>query len=227
MTDKPEGEGFRRLAGLAGIGFALVIVGANLILVPAGLPKPGIDADQAVTFFQDHRDLVSPALALTPAAWFCAVLFGAGVLATLRSTERDIGTGWSMVGFAGLLLQNATFTVIVGLRYALSTDAGAVPALWVLQDALLALNGTFLALALVGFTLAGKVGGLVRTWHAVVGFLAAALQFAGAVLTPWVIDGPGALGWVGLSGRLLWVVWFVAYGLALLRGTSSPAVRRA
>lgn len=164
------------------------------------------------------------ALAPTPVAWFCAVLFGAGVLAALRSTERD--TGWSLVGFAGLLLQNATFTVIVGLRYALSTEAGAVPALWVLQDALLALNGTFLALALVGFTCAGRLGGLVRPWHAVVGFLAAALQFAAALLTPWVIDGPGALGSVGLSGWLLWVVWFVAYGIALVRGTPSPAVQR-
>ncbi|MEV6062640.1 hypothetical protein AB0L62_21790 [Nocardia asteroides] len=221
MTDKPEGEGFRRIAGLAGIGFALVIVGANLVLVPAGLPKPGTDPDQAVAFFQDNRDLVASALAPTPLAWFCAVLFGAGVLATLRSAERDTGTGWSLAGFAGLLLQNATFTVIVGLRYALATEAGVVPALWVLQDALLALNGTFLALALVGFTYAGRLGGLLRPWHVWVGFLAAAPQFAAAVLTPWVIDGPGALGFVGLSGWLLWVVWFVAYGIALIRGAPS------
>ncbi|MFI8976561.1 hypothetical protein ACIGO9_26995 [Nocardia asteroides] len=219
MTDKSTGEGFRRLAGLAGIVFALVIVGANLILLPAGLPKPGTEPGQAVTFFREHRDLVASALAATPVAWFCAVVFGAGVLAALRSTERDSGTGWSLVGFAGLLLQNGTFTVIVGLRYALSTEAGAVPALWVLQDALLALNGTFLALALVGFTLAGRLGGLVRPWHAVVGFLAAALQFAAAVLAPWVIDGAGPLGLIGLSGWLFWVVWFVAYGIALVRGT--------
>ncbi|UGT54293.1 hypothetical protein [Nocardia asteroides] len=207
---------FQRLAGLAGIVFVLVIVGANLILVPAGLPTPGTDAATATAFFAEHRGLLGIAMAPTPLAWFCAVLFGAGVLRVLWSAERAAGTAWSVVGFAGLLLQNATFTVIVGIRYALgsSPDAGA---LWALQDALLALNGTFLALALVGLTIAGRIGGLVARWHAALGFAAAALQFTAAVLAPVVIEAKSPLGLIGLTGWLLWAIWFAAYGIALLR----------
>lgn len=220
MSDKSNlsnGAGFRRVAGIAGIGFALVILGANLILAPAGLPKPGTDPQTAVAFFVDHRDLVALAMAPVPLGWFCAVLFGAGVLAALRPAERTAGTGWSLVGFAGLLLQNATFTVIVGIRYALGISNGDGAALWALQDALLALNGTFLATALVGLTVAGRIGGLVKPWHAAIGFLAAALQFTAATITPLIIDHDGPLGLIGLFGWLLWAVWFVVYGIALLR----------
>ncbi|MFE1595512.1 hypothetical protein [Nocardia sp. NPDC058705] len=208
---------FRRVAGIAGIGFALVILGSNLILAPAGLPKPGSDPQTAVAFFVDHRDLVALAMAPVPLGWFCAVLFGAGVLAALRPAERVAGTGWSLVGFAGLLLQNATFAVIIGIRYALGTSNGEGAALWALQDALLALNGTFLATALVGLTIAGRLGGLVRPWHAAIGFLAAALQFTAATIASMIIDHDGPLGLIGLSGWLLWAVWFVAYGVALFR----------
>ncbi|MFC8386456.1 hypothetical protein [Nocardia sp. NPDC057272] len=220
MSDKSNlssGARFQRVAGIAGIGFVLVILGANLILAPAGLPKPGTDSRTAVTFFVDHRDLVALAMAPVPLGWFCAVLFGAGALAALRPAERTAGTGWSLVGFAGLLLQNATFTVIVGIRYALGTSSGEGGALWALHDALLALNGTFLATALVGLTVAGRLGGLVKPWHAAIGFLAAALQFTAATITPLIIDHDGPLGLIGLSGWLLWSAWFIAYGVALLR----------
>ncbi|WP_067456452.1 hypothetical protein [Nocardia alba] len=212
-----DGVRFQRVAGIAGIGFALVILGANLILAPAGLPKPGTDADTAIAFFVDHRDLVALAMAPVPLGWLCAVLFGAGVLVALRQAERTAGTGWSLVGFAGLLLQNATFIVIVGIRYALGTSGGDGGALWALHDALLALNGTFLATALVGLTIAGRLGGLVAPWHAAIGFLAAALQFTAATLAPLIIDHAGPLGLLGLSGWLLWSVWFITYGVALVR----------
>ncbi|MFC9894703.1 hypothetical protein ACFVMC_13525 [Nocardia sp. NPDC127579] len=117
-----------------------------------------------------------------------------------------------------MLLQNATFTVIIAIRYALgSTDDGR--ALWSLCDALLALNGTFLALALVGLNVAGRLGGLLPRWQTVIGFLAAALQFTAATIAPLTIDANGPLGLIGLAGWLLWVIWFAAYGLTLLRST--------
>jgi hypothetical protein len=62
-----------------------------------------------------------------------------------------------------------------------------------------------------------ECGGLVATWHAAIGFLAAALQFTAATLTPLIIEDDGPLGLIGLSGWLLWTVWIVAYGIALLR----------
>jgi hypothetical protein len=80
----------------------------------------------------------------------------------------------------------------------------------------LILNGTFLALAMVGLTFAGRSAGFVSPLHAVMGFVSAALLFASATLAPLVVERGGRLGLIGLAGWLLWVVWLVWYGVAFL-----------
>ncbi|OLF16033.1 hypothetical protein [Actinophytocola xanthii] len=213
MTSKVN---FVALSGGAAIGFASMIVLVNLVLAPAGLPAPGADPDEAAAFFAANRGLAGTAAALTPAVWVLATVFGAGAVSVLWAAERGRGEAWALAGFAGLVLQNATFTGVVATRLALAEDGGAAP-LWVLHDALLTLNGTFLALAMTGLSLAGRRAGLLPAWHARLGFVAAGLQFTSATLAPLVIAGEGPLGMVGLAGWLLWVVWLVGYGLALLR----------
>lgn len=197
-----------RVGGIAVIGFAAVIVGANVIAVGGGLPLPGADMAEVGDFFG-----TSPAAALssafTPLAWLLATVFGASAVTALWRADRM----WALVGFAGVLLQNATFAAIVATRLALTSVADE--ALWALHNGFFALNGTFLAIALVGLSIAGARAGLVRPWHATVGYVAAALQFASASLAFAVVDGE--LGFVGLAGWGLWVVWLVAYGVVLLR----------
>ncbi|RZQ60321.1 hypothetical protein EWH70_30210 [Amycolatopsis suaedae] len=145
-------------------------------------------------------------------------MFAAGALAALWSADRV----WALVGFAGVVLQNAVFSVVIALRLALAGE-GATGGLWRLHDVLIAFNGTFLALALVGFTLGGRRAGLVRRWHAAVGLTGAALLFAGATLAPWVTAEQGPLSLVGLAGWLLWAVWLGVYGVTLLRGRITAA----
>ena len=99
---------------------------------------------------------------------------------------------------------------------------GANTGLWALHDALFTLNGTFLALALVGLSLGGLRTGLIRPWHGRWGLVSAALLFASAVLTPLVLDRVGPLGLLGLTGWLMWVVWIVVYGIVLMRAESGP-----
>ena len=205
-----------RVGGVAVIGFATVIVGANLAAVSDGLPLPGADMAQVRGFFAGSPTAALSA-ALTPLAWLLATVFGASAVATLWRADRV----WALVGFAGVLLQNATFAAIVATRLALTTDAD--DALWALHNGFFALNGTFLAIALVGLSIAGTRAGLVRPWHAVVGHTAAALQFTSASLAFAVVDGE--LGFVGLAGWCLWVVWLVAYGVVLLRGSGAHVQR--
>ncbi|MGY0064519.1 2-oxoglutarate/malate transporter [Streptomyces sp. LZ34] len=213
--------GFSRISGIAALGFALLIVLSNVIQVPAGLPLTGADIGEVEAFFSGEGDVVGVGSALTPAAWVLATLFGAGAVSALWRSERDRGEVWSLLGFAGLALQNAAFAGVVAVRLALaSTDggrAGAAPGLWAFHDALFTLNGTFLALALVGLSLGGLRAGLIPSWHGALGLLSAALLFTSATLAPLVIDHAGPLGLLGLVGWLMWVVWLVAYGAALIR----------
>jgi hypothetical protein len=221
---------FTRVSGLAALGFALLIVAGNAVLVPAGLPRTGAGIEEVDGFFRAHHDLVGIGSALTPAAWVLATVFGAGAVRVLWHAEGEHDSAWALVGFAGLLLQNAAFAGVIALRLALASTAadggGADAGLWALHDALFTLNGTFLALALVGLSLGGLRTGLVRPWHGRWGLVSAALMFGSAVLTPWVVDRLGPLGLLGLAGWLMWVVWIVAYGIVLLRtGPGRPTGR--
>ncbi|MBF9129509.1 hypothetical protein I0C86_11100 [Plantactinospora sp. S1510] len=151
-------------------------------------------------------------------------MFGAGAVSVLWRSDRAQGTAWSLVGFAGVILQNITFTGVMATRLALASttaqDSDTIAGLWALHDALFVFNGTFLALAMTGLSVSGRRAGLIHRWLGGIGLLAAALQFGSAVLGPLVIDDPGPVGLLGLVGWLIWVVWIVAYGLTLIRLTS-------
>jgi hypothetical protein len=200
-----------KAAGLSAIGFATMIVLANLLLVPSGPPLPGADAGTAAEFFNSEAGIVGLTSALTPLAWVFVTVFGAGAVATLR------GDAWALAGFAGLILLVATFVGVIATRLALTENGTASAAgLWALNEALFTLNGTFLALAMTGLSISGLTAGLIRRWHASLGFAGAALQFTSATLTPLVMEH-GALGLIGLAGWLLWVGWLVVYGITLIR----------
>ncbi|GII78924.1 hypothetical protein Sru01_39060 [Sphaerisporangium rufum] len=217
---------FSRIGGAAAVGFAVTIATINLIMVPAGLPPAGTDAGRAAAFFAADGRLVGVASALAPLAWILATLFGAAAVTAVRESEQARQEAWSLVGFAGVLLQNLTFAGVIAARLALARSAGAGPqaaaALWAWHDAAFTLNGTFLAMALAGLSVAGLRAGLIRPWLAALGALAAVLQFTSACLAFLVIERAGPLGLVGLAGWLAWVVWLVAYGLRLAGAPAGP-----
>lgn len=206
-----------RIAGGAGIGFALLIVSANLVLVPAGMPSPGSPADKAIEFFLDPNQPTEAVSIFLPAVWVLATLFAAGALVAVLPT--GVRTGWAYAGFAGVLLQNVTFTAVVALRLAMSVvdDAHSVRTLWALHETLFGFNGTFLALAMAGLGAAGFSAGLLPRWLFVLGSVAALLQFATATMTPLIVTGRDSLALLGLTGWLLWAIWLCGYGVCLIR----------
>jgi hypothetical protein len=191
---------FTRVSGLAALGFAFLIVAGNVVLVPAGLPRTGAGIGEVDGFFRAHGDLVGIGSALTPAAWVLATLFGAGAVRVLWQSERDRGEAWALVGFAGLILQNAVFAAVIAIRLALASTAA---------------DG-------VGAAVAGLRAGLIRPWLGRWGLVSAALLFSSAVLTPLVVDHVGPLGLLGLVGWLMWVVWVLVYGVVLMRRAPAP-----
>ncbi|MFI6294799.1 hypothetical protein ACIBEJ_24635 [Nonomuraea sp. NPDC050790] len=214
-------------AGVAGLGFAALILSGNAFLAPAGIPLPGADLAQVSAFFSSQKQLIGLTSAMAPLTWAAATVFGAGALMALWRSASEYGRAWSLVGLAGILMQNLTFTGVLATRLALSSTAPehqqAVSALWTLNEGLFFFNGTFLAIALVGLSAAGRAAGAIPRWHAWMGYLAAALQFGSATLSPLVIDDPQRVGLLGLVGWLLWAAWLVVYGVVLIR-LPRPAV---
>ncbi|MFC0106511.1 hypothetical protein [Kibdelosporangium aridum] len=196
-------KSFTQLSGAAGLGFAILIVLGNAIAVPAGLPTPGTAFPDAAKFFSGDSAALHIASALGPLSWVLATIFGAGAVVALWSAEP----GWALVGLGGLLLQNGAFAGIIALRLALAS-APPTEGLWALHESLFSLNGAFLAIALLGLSMGGLRSGLIRRWHAVLGFSSAVLLFGSATLS---------VGLIGLFGWLLWVVWIGTYGVTLIR----------
>lgn len=228
---KLEGNAFAKVAGTGAIGFALVILVGNVFLASAGMPTPGAGAGEAYVFFEKPRPVIGLTSMFIPVAWVLSTVFAAGAVSVLWRSDRDRGEAWSLVGFAGVVMQNAVFLGVIAIRLALAsasaTDEAVVEVLWLLQDALIALNGAFLAAALVGFSISGLRAGLLRRWHCWVGLLSAGLLFCGASIAPYVLEHGGWAGLIGLAGWLLWVCWLISYGVALLRIASAAPGRTA
>lgn len=213
---------FAVLAGLGGIGFVLVGVAVNGVYVRAGLPLP--TSGKSLAAVTDAYATIGEAMkrpsVLAPVLWLCTTVFAAGLLSVLWRAGSDQGA-WALVGFAGVLLQNATFTGVEALRFGMATaarhDRGSVAGLWGLSNVLFGFNQGFLAMALLGFTTAGIGAGLVPLWHAGLGYASAALLFGSSLASPYNVEGANRLGLAGLIGWLGWACWIVAYSITLLR----------
>ncbi|MCP2254452.1 hypothetical protein LY13_003221 [Prauserella aidingensis] len=205
-------------AGLGGIGFVLTALVVNVLYLRGGLPLPGSGGrEEAAARFAAAGSALRRPSVLAPASWLLLTVFAAGLLSTLR--HGDAGA-WALVGFAGVLMQNVTFTVVEALRFGIASaaahDRASTAGLWSLTTVLFGFNQLFLATALVGFTVAGTELGVVAEWHAVLGHVSAGLLFLSASAAPYTADGPGRLGPLGLVGWLGWLAWIVACSVGLL-----------
>ncbi|GAB2515097.1 2-oxoglutarate/malate transporter [Nocardia heshunensis] len=209
-------------AGLAGFGFVLLAVGINVIYVRYQLPFPlaagGFDV-VAESFAAVGPALKRPSVA-APAAWVCTTVFAAGMLSVLGGGGIS-GQPWALVGFAGVLMQNATFAVVEALRFAMAEgavrDRNSIAGLWTLSNVLLGFNQVFLALALLGFSAAGAGTGFLAPWQVVLGYVSAALLFVSASISPYNATGTAKGGFIGFVGWLGWAAWIVAAGVTLIR----------
>jgi hypothetical protein len=213
---------FTSLAGLGGIGFVLGAIAANLVYVRAGLPLPasGKSLDAVTDSFAFVADTMKRPSVIAPALWLFTTLFAAGLLSVLWRAGSGAGA-WALVGFAGVVMQNATFTCVEALRFGMSSaathDRASVAGLWSLSNVLFGFNQVFLATALLGFTAAGAGAGLTAGWHVWLGYGSAALLFISSSASPYNADSTNRIALAGLIGWLGWATWIVAYSVTLLR----------
>ncbi|MGW3992534.1 hypothetical protein ACWEF6_03515 [Amycolatopsis sp. NPDC004772] len=203
---------FTVVAGLGGLGFVLLAVVVNVCYVRARLPMPGRHPGDVAQAFAASGDALKRPSMLAPASWVCLTVFAAGLLSVLPGP-------WALTGFAGVLLQNATFAAVEALRFgvaAAARDGGPVAGLWGFSAVLFGFNQVFLAIALLGFSVAGAQSGLFAGWHAWLGYVSAALLFVSASAAPYHADGTNRLAPAGLAGWLGWAAWIVTGGITLL-----------
>lgn len=211
------------LAALGGLSFVLLAIAVNIIYGRGRLPLPtaGGNRDQAAEGFSRGGRALTRSAILAPASWLCLIVFASALLAQVWSTAPDQNAqAWAVVGLSGVLLQNATFAGVEALRFAVAEGAlrarSIVGALWTLSIALFGFNQVFLSTAVLGFTAAGAITGLVPVWFTAIGSVSALLLFVGASATPYRVSRPHGSAMIGLVGWLGWIVWIAIYSVLLL-----------
>ena len=220
---------FQRLTGLAGIAFVVLVGGSNVLLGATGAPLYEADAAGLAGYLASHNATITTISVIAPIAWVSLLVFGVGVFAKVRSTDVERGEAWGNLGLIGVLLVCAMFSIVIGTHVALSLSVDSLAAnaavtemIWRFNRAMFTLNGAGLAVALLGFSMAGKRAGFISTRHAQVGFVGAVLSLASATAVTPVVNG-SAVGLLGLAGFLVWLGWVVGVSIRLLRD-ASPTV---
>ena len=209
------------LAGAGGLGFVGVAVVVNVMYLRGRLPIPGASAtsgfDEIVADFAAARIPMRRPTVLAPASWLLLTVFAAGMLA--EAWGRGSGqNAWAVVGMAGVLMQNVTFAGVEALRLATAEAAvrapGTVAGFWTTSTVLFGFNQSFLATALLGFTVSGI--GLAPTWYAVLGCGSAVMLLVSASASPYSTREGGRSGLVGLVGWSGWILWILVSSIALI-----------
>jgi hypothetical protein len=209
-----------RWAGLAGLGFAVLVAAQNIWSGAAGLdPDPDASAAKILEKVVEHRDAYGVRLGTVGIGIVLLLVFLGGAWARLR----DAAPLWAPVGTLGGVLIVAFFAMtnvpltalsIGGERFA--DDPVLVDALWDMHLATFAFAGIALGMALLGLSLAAVAAGLVPGWFRIVGPAGAAVMLVCSVPVKAVAEGsPATMG--ALVGFLVWLVFLAALGTRMWR----------
>lgn len=205
---------FTRIAGIAGLVFALMLLAVNAAIGGSGKPMGGAELADVAAWFTDHQGVVRLTSVIAPLIWLALPLFAVGIV---RFTSAGSLNPWAVLGLIAVAMQNAVFSVVIATDTILAvradtllTTPGSSAALWDLHTAFFTLNGASIALAMGGFSAAILATDRVPRWFGALGLVGAALFLANAWQLPAVLVGAELP--FGIAAGILWLLW--AAGMA-------------
>lgn len=210
----------RRFAGWAGLGFALLVLIQNGVLL-VGVPLNDAPMDEILSFYTDNAGRITAATALVPINVVLLLTFVAGVTSWARE-RSDASLDWGRLGLGGAVLMASTFLLTTVLQIALvvlidvGADSSIIELIWIVHAAAFALNMPGLAVTLAGLAQVSRVSALGPNWLNSVALAGALCLLIAAVFAKQTIDGSPVL-FVGLAGFATWLVWVPVNSIILIR----------
>jgi hypothetical protein len=216
------------LTGLAGLGFASLVLFQNVFLLRDS-PLADASIAEISEFYLENEGAVAVALALVAINIPLLLLFASGFTARVQQIAGGIMPLGGRVGYAGAIGVAITFAVVSTTQAALVANAATLagePALtqllWDLHSGAFAFSQVVLALTLGAFAWAGRSTGLTPAWLAYLAFAGSAtLIVSGAAVVPSMDGSP--IGLLGLLGFLIWLFWLAFTSVRLVRAASSAS----
>jgi hypothetical protein len=210
-----------RIAGIGAVTFATLVVSTNILL--AGTPAHDATAAEITEYFTEHRTagVLSTAAFALGAPFLLA--FASGFYGRLKAAGRSEDQVWARLGAIGALLILPTFAAVVTNRLVLLVGGDEiigtpelVSLVWRFESAAFLVNSLPLAIAVLGFGVAGSRAGLLPRWFARVAPVGAAAGVLSAASAVAGLEGaPTALG--GLVAFLTWMTLLYVAGVRQLR----------
>ena len=216
-------SGFRpeRIAGLAGLIFAVIVGAVNVTIGSMAPPAADASAADIISFMTDNRTALMGVAAVIPFAIVALFLFISSVFSRLSSASPEAAF-WTRVATVGVVLVEVMFLsrmtfefVLIANADALAQEPALVTTLWQLSNAVMIINGLALTITLLGLSRAASLAELIPRWQELLGLGAATLFLVGSVLLVPTLEGSPAWA-LGLAGFVGWVIFLAITSVRLL-----------
>jgi hypothetical protein len=220
----PLGDTSRRLAGLGGIAFVVIVILQNIIR-GSSAPGNGATGDEVLRFYAGHRGITFVLIATFVLSGGGLATFLGGAMRRLIRSDR---VAWAYTGLVGAIGIMVLFSVLVGCEEALSVaatakapDPGAMNALWALHNSVFTVLWLSIGVALIGLARAGVAAGITPRVFERLAPIGTGLLAIACVAGPAIAAGDAmAFFAVGLIGFLIWLAFLTTTGLRLVRSDS-------
>ena len=220
-TATRTGSAIGRLAGLGGVGFA-VIVGVENAVLPR---PPDFDAsgEEVLRWIHDHHALVASIVASFAITAVCLAAFIGGFVVRAFRDENVETRVFALIGAFGAVLIGAWFALVIIsqlLLLGLDGSPNATPAMaelvWNLHTAAFTVNVVAIGIAAFGVAGAAVRMGLAPSWYRPLSFVALAAAIATTMQSSSAVNG-GA-GWqIGLVSFVSWLLLLAIVGVRMVR----------
>jgi hypothetical protein len=215
-----------RIAGFAGLAFALIVGAVNVLVGSMAPPQFDASASEIAAYFTENRTALAAVSAAVPFAVVSLFLFLASSFPRLTTPSAEAAF-WTRVGVVGLVLVEVMFLgrflfelVLIANVESLAGEPALIETLWQLQSAAMTFNGLALAIALLGLSRAARLAGLIPAWQEALGLGAALAFFIATVAVVPSLEG-SPIGLLGLPAFVAWLVWLALTSVRFLR-TDEP-----
>jgi hypothetical protein len=216
---------FRRLTGISGIIFIVLLVVGGALL--GDQPLAGDDIDEVRDYLADDVNLHKTAFVLGLIVLPFAVMFFAGLFTKLRDSDRAHDEGWAIAAVLGAVLLGASAGIgdtIFGTLLFRGGDGLDDPTLRALWDAqIIAYSSTGIALTALAVPVAVAVlrHKFWPAWYGLLSGLAAVAGALGVIGTVSDTNGGSIFGFIGFIGLAVWTL--ATSGLLLADRPGTPA----
>ena len=212
-----------RIAGLAGLGFALSVIVQNGLLA-SGAPMNDASVAEISSYYLNKGGGIAVAVGLVAVNMPLIFLFFSGFYTRLVDTP---GRAWGLFGIMGGISLAATFGLTTLLQVVLAANAerlndqpGLTQLLWDLHSGALVLTAITLGITLTGLSRAGLVGSLTPAWLAYLGLAGGALMIVVGVAAVAIVNG-SPLFFLQFAGFAVWLFWLIITSVILIRERTS------